>query len=101
MSLGSYGNWLQMKTAASAQALSTSSQSSVGSVKSTQGQGANAAWTTYFAVMRDFNLFLFSHEYVPTTLDDVVDEEYLALSVAHIESVKQCTGNAAELYLEI
>merc|ERR1712232_1101219 len=67
----------------------------IGSSQKTKG------WTTYFAVMRDFNLFLFRNEFVPSTLNDVVNEDFYALAVANIENVEQCKQNAAELYLTV
>ena len=94
MSLGNYGNWLMMKRGISNEAGSQTSISSAKSAKSNQ-------WTTYFAVMRDFNLFLFKQNFFPNTLNDVVEQDYLALSVAHIETFKQCNSNLCELYLEV
>ena len=97
MSLGNYGNWLMMKRGIN-QNDSTGSQSSIHSTKSSSKSNQ---WITYFAIMRDFNLFLFNHQLVPSTLNDVVNEDYLALSVAHIENVRQCNSNSSELYLEV
>jgi len=85
MSLGNYGNWLKMKS---------------GSFPHS-GSASSGNWTTVFAVMRDFNIFLFDRQLSFSTLHDVVKEEYNALALAHFESVRQCTSNPLELYLEM
>jgi len=88
MSLGIYGNWLKMK-------------SEGGTADNGDSSSSSGQWTTYFAVMRDFNIFLFDHEHFPSSLEEVVSGEYSALSLAHIEGVKQCATNPTELYLEV
>jgi len=101
MSLGNYGNWLMMKRGFNVGGDSNDGSQSSNKSSQQQQSGQQQQWTTYFAVMRDFNLFFFHEEFVPSTLNDVVSQDYLALAVAHIESVKQCTSNPTELYLEV
>ena len=92
MSLGNYGNWLYMKSG-------TANMN--GNDIVSDSQSASSQWTLYFAVMRDFNIFLFDHRHFPSTLEEVVSSEYNALSLAHIESVAQCSSTPTELYLEV
>merc|ERR1719242_1829639 len=84
ISLGSYANWLKMKVNA----------------VNADGTSAGTQWVPYFAVMCDFNIFMFDRERYPASLDEVVGEQYNALSLAHIQGVRQSRTNPTELYLD-
>jgi len=60
---------------------------------------SNLIWTRKFAIVMDFNLFLFEQYANPSNIQETMNYEHLLLSLASTTKVKVCKANNSDFYL--